>query len=179
MKKSKSSARSKRKSAPFRWPRVVVQHGVCVELQVDKGDGTISRYTWPKTGKKSMFLFTDAAGRRLMIAPYNKIAVTDDDFNERLERAGKLGKDALSQWRESTGKAASVGAVVKVPERTLHRIGRAVSIVYYFDRKHRDGDPREHLFESSASVKADNDFAPGLVVISGGNLEITGAGIEG
>lgn len=164
---------------PFKWPRVIVQHGMCVELQVDKGNGKIARFTWPKTGKRSMWLFTDTGGRKLMIAPYNKVPCGDDEFNDRLESAGGGWKKAVDQWRESTGKSASVGSVVKVPERTLHRIGTAVSIVYYFDAKFADGDPREHLFETSVSVKADNDFAPGLIVISGGDLIVTRAGIEG
>lgn len=162
----------------FKWPRVVVQHGRCVELKIDRGDDKIARYTWPKT-RGAMWLLTDGKGHKLMLCPYNKVAVTDSDFLERLERVPSQSRAAAEQWQEATGKEPVVGSVIKVPERRIAKIGRAVSIVYYFDLKHRDGDPREHIFEKLPIVKADSAIKPNLIVISGGNMEITRAGIEG
>jgi hypothetical protein len=168
-----------RNPAAYRWPRVVVQHGKCVECKVDRGDGKVCRYHWPKRGKGAMWLLTDASGRRLMIAPWNKIAVTVDDFMHRLDSTGATGRKALDQWVESTGDVAEQGSLVKVPERRIHNIGRAVSVTYYFDEKFSDGDPREHVFDRPPLVKADNKIKPALIVISGSGLEVTRAGIEG
>jgi hypothetical protein len=163
----------------YRWPSVVVQHGRAIELVVDCGNGTIAKFSWPKSGKRSMWLFTDVRGRQLMLTQFNKISVTVDEFMERFRAAGRVATDATDQWLESTGDIAERGSLVKVPEKRIGRIGRARSIAYYFDEKFRDGDPREHQFESAPLVKADNDNDPTLIVISGGQMEITRAGIEG
>ena len=165
-------------SAAFKWPKVVVQHGRCVELRVDQGDDTIAKFTWPKSRKNPQWLLTDVAGKRLFIVPWNKVPVTDADFVERVNKS-PLAKGAAIQWTESTGLVPDIGSVIKVPERTIKKIGRAVSIVYFFDLKHSDRAPREHVFESSPLVKADNATKPNLIVISGGKLEITREGIEG
>jgi hypothetical protein len=185
-KKAKTSTRvNKEKSKPkkenpsFRWPRVVVQHGRCTELKIDTGDGKVTKFTWPKTGKNSMWLLTDTSGRRLFIAPFNKVSCTDAAFMKRIEQAGASAISAFEQWGESTGKAAEVGSIIKVAQRRIARIGRGISIVYYFDLKHRDGDPREHIFEKPPSVRADNKSNPKIIVISSSSLEVTRAGIEG
>ena len=179
-KPGKESDKPKKKNPgkAFKPPAVVVQHGRCVELRVDRGDGTIIKFTWPKTRGDVQWLLTDAAGKRLFVCPWNKVAVTDAVFEERLNAAAGSTK-AIKQWSYATGKPADVGSVIKVPERKIGKIGRAVSIVYYFDIKHGDGSPREHVFESSPLVRADSATKPKLIVISGGDLEVTREGIEG
>lgn len=168
------------KNPRFRAPKIVVQHGRCVELVVDIGNDQIAKYTWTKTGKRAMWLLTDAGGRRLIVCPFNKVAVTGATFEKRFEAVPSSQRaKAIAQWIASSRKDSDVGSIVKVPERSIDRIGRAISITYYFDLKHRDRAPREHKFESSPLVKADTFNNPTLVVISGGDLEVTGAGIEG
>jgi hypothetical protein len=174
-----SRSRKQIPAKAFTWPVAVVQHGKCIEVVVDVGDGTIKKITWPKTGKRSMWLLTDTRGNRLMVCRYNKVPISDEDFVKRLRKAGSTAENAIAQWMESTGTEAARGSVSKLPERRIGRIGRCLSVAYYFDEKHQDGDPREHRFEAPPLVKADNSYNPGLIVISGGRLEVTRAGIEG
>jgi len=163
----------------FKCPRVLVQHGRCIELVVDIGNDEIAKFRWPKTKKGAMWLFTDAPGKRLIICTYNKVAVTDDDFETRLDSLGPASSRAIEQWTESTGKAADIGSIVKVPERKISRIGRCVSVTYYFDEKFSDGSPREHVFGKPPVVKSSHPDDPSLIVISGADLIVTRAGIEG
>lgn len=168
------------KNPRFKAPKIVVQHGRCVELVVDIGGDQVAKYTWPKTGKRAMWLLTDGAGKRLIVCPFNKKAVKGSTFQKRLESVPSSSRaKAFAQWMISTDQDTGVGSIVKMPERSIKKIGRAISITYYFDLKHRDGAPREHKFESSPLVKSDTFNNPTLIVISGGDLEITGAGIEG
>jgi hypothetical protein len=173
------STRKRNPAGAYRWPAAVVQHGKCIEVVVEVGDGTVRKFNWPKTGQRSMWLLTDTNGTRLMICRYNKVPITDEEFIRRLRAAGGTAENAIAQWMESTGTDAAQGAISKLPERRIENIGRCLSLAYYFDAKHRDRDPREHRFSVPPLVKADNKSNPALIVISGGRLEVTRRGIEG
>lgn len=155
----------KKKNTPPRIPSRLVDIADALSVELEDGQ----KLKFPRRGKFA--LCSTKSGTQLWILSRKggkTVRTNDEEGNEIFEKfTGFIPDDT--------------GQMVQIRPKKMHRIGRAINVVYRSDKFSKPGNTSDyiHAFKSYPTVSVDDVKQPSIVAIRGGKIKVKQEGITG